>query len=594
MAEQGTMTSRFVHLGFEIGGDPGHRIPVLIPIRHMAVTGQTQESGKTTALTALISRCGLPAIAFITKRGESEIPGRQILPYFHERADWQFVQSILESTMKERMKFERAWIVRACQGARTLADVQRNIIKLEATAKNALSKDVYMLLGEYLQRVVPMIAKLPKGNSMYQEFGAGAEAGLRVMDLTAYPEELQMLVISSTLHWFYEKASGVIMIIPEAWKFIPQSRNTPVKISAEKLAREGAALRNYLWIDSQDMAAVDKMMLRACAVWLIGVQREANEIKRALSNMPAGLKKPKAEAVATLELGQFYACYGSEIRKTYVQPAWMDETVAGKVAAGRLSVHDLAVTAKSPGRASDHLLGLTERQDAPRAMQPAAAGTGRVESPAGSAARSHSPSREAVPQTIAREDEEMEWKERFESEKRRADKLELEVSRLTGIIEKIERQENKDYGARMRASGDATEDNHKGPHSYTPAESFDNEQLYQAFKARLTEEAPGILVSLTKKVNEIEVREVREKIVMDTTTREGRIALLIADGFFSVNRINAEVVNELASRGLPTSAPNVKHAFDALTEKGFLVAKDKGRYLAVEGMKVNIIRGQAA
>jgi hypothetical protein len=586
------MSARFVHLGFEIGGDPGHRIPVVIPIRHMAVTGQTQESGKTTALTALISRCGLPAIAFITKRGEGEIPGRQILPYFHERADWQFVQSILESTMKERMKFERAWIVRACQGARTLADVQRNIIKLEATAKNALSKDVYMLLGEYLQRVVPMIAKLPKGNSMYQEFGAGAEAGLRVMDLTAYPEELQMLVISSTLHWFYEKASGVIMIIPEAWKFIPQSRNTPVKISAEKLAREGAALRNYLWIDSQDMAAVDKMMLRACAVWLIGVQREANEIKRALSNMPAGLKKPKAEAVATLELGQFYACYGSEIRKTYVQPAWMDETVAGKVASGRLSVHEvLPLPPLDAMRREMNRAGLPHTT---KATQPAQAGIGRVESPAGSAARSHSPSREAVPQTIAREDEEMEWKERFESEKRRADKLELEVSRLTGIIEKIERQENEDYGARMRASGDATEGNHKGPRSYTPEESLDNEQLYQAFKARLIEEAPGILVSLTKKVNEIEVREVREKIAMDTTTREGRVALLIADGFFSVNRINAEVVNELARRGLPTSAPNVKHAFDALTEKGFLAAKDKGRYVAVEGMKVNILREHAA
>jgi hypothetical protein len=120
-----------IHLGFEVGSGKA----VEIPCRHMVVTGQTQEAGKTTTLEALISRSGLPAVAFVTKRGEQSFrtgpsgraPIRRIPPYFRERADWQFVASVLEATMRERLKFERAWIMRASKGAKTLADVQENV-----------------------------------------------------------------------------------------------------------------------------------------------------------------------------------------------------------------------------------------------------------------------------------------------------------------------------------------------------------------------------------------------------------------------------------------------------------------------------------
>ena len=37
--------------------------------------------------------------------------------------------------MRERLRFERAWIMRASKGARTLADVQRNVRSLMDKAK---------------------------------------------------------------------------------------------------------------------------------------------------------------------------------------------------------------------------------------------------------------------------------------------------------------------------------------------------------------------------------------------------------------------------------------------------------------------------
>jgi hypothetical protein len=114
---------RALHAASQPGFEVGSGKPVAIPLRHMVVTGQTQQAGKTT-LEALISRASLPALAFVTKRGERSFDSaRRVPPYFRERADSQFVASVLEATMRERLKFKRAWIMRASKGARTLANV---------------------------------------------------------------------------------------------------------------------------------------------------------------------------------------------------------------------------------------------------------------------------------------------------------------------------------------------------------------------------------------------------------------------------------------------------------------------------------------
>jgi hypothetical protein len=69
-------------------------------------------------------------------------------------------------------------------------------------------------------------------------------------------------------------------------------------------------------------------------VWLIGVQREANEIKRNLANIPASIRRPRAADVATLRRGEFFACWGEHTVKTYVQPAWLEADHAREIARG--------------------------------------------------------------------------------------------------------------------------------------------------------------------------------------------------------------------------------------------------------------------
>lgn len=313
-----------VHLGYEVGTGR----PVSIPVLNLAVTGQTQESGKTTTLEALVVRSQLTALTFITKRGEGAFQGHGHLvqPYFRDRADWQFVTSIIDATLQEKNKFLRPWIIKICRATRTLADVQARVQEALLTARG-IHEGVYTQLDAYLDLIVPEIQRARLADKLDLQAGK-----LNVMNVSSYATPMQMLFVQSALDWINVKETGCIVVIPEAWEFIPEGKGSPVKASAIALVRKGSALGNHIWVDSQDMAGVDKTILRGCPVWCIGVQREANEIGRTLANIPAGIGHPSAADVARLRRGQFYACWGSHVVKTYVQPVWMAPALAQDVA----------------------------------------------------------------------------------------------------------------------------------------------------------------------------------------------------------------------------------------------------------------------
>ena len=313
-------------LGYEVGTG----VPVTIPLAHMVVTGQTQLSGKSTAISGLIDRARVTAVAFATKRGEAAFDCPTIPPFFQEETDWRFVESVLESVMKQKMRFERAWIVRATKGARSLSEVHENTKRLAVESKRSMDRDIYMLLDEYLDLVMPHVRDLqPRASGLRL-----AKNELRVMDLTQYPHAMQALVIRSTLKRVYESCEDTVSILPEAWEFVPEHRGSPVKEAAIALARKGAALRNYVWVDSQDIAGVSKELLRGASVWLLGVQREMNEVGRTLAHLPAGIKKPKPSDVTSLKLGQFWACFDGRAVKVYAQPTWIPHPSAVAIARG--------------------------------------------------------------------------------------------------------------------------------------------------------------------------------------------------------------------------------------------------------------------
>lgn len=313
--------------------------PVYMNLHHTAVFGITQLSGKTTAVEAIISRSGLKAVAFITKRGEGGFKSyNPIQPYYRPRSDWQFVEGLINVALGEKVQYQpgmRSAIMRVVRGQHTLAGVRDAAHQLANETKREFMRDVYEKLSAYLDIVVPELDKYQFSQTL------SLKSGINVMDVSQMRTETQHLVIASTVECVYQHLDHVVVIIPEAWDTLPQSRMTPVKLVAAEFIRKGAAIGNYLFLDSQDIGGIDKEPLRNCANWLMGRMQEAHEVERILKQLR--LAKVKAEDIQTLPLGHFYAAIGNEVHKVYVLPAGVPEEVGRQVATGAASPEDVKV-----------------------------------------------------------------------------------------------------------------------------------------------------------------------------------------------------------------------------------------------------------
>ena len=318
-----------MRIGYEIG--TGKEID--LPLHHLIVTGLTRLSGKTTTIQALIQRSNLRAIAFRTKRGELGFEGAaHIPPFFRERSDWQYIAALLEATMRERLKLERPWIIRVTKGTKSLGQVRENVREGLKKAKG-LSESVYTNLAAYLDIVIPQLKAHPFSRKLT------LADGLNIMDLEGMTTEMQSLVIQSTMDHVMEKRKRVIVVVPEAWEFMPQKRGNPVKWAAERFIRQGAALGNYLWLDSQDIAGVDKAILKSVDIWILGRQRELNEVQRTIKQLPVPVsQRPTAAAIMALKLGHFFAAFEDKVYEVYVQPVWLDEEEARGVSLGEMLI----------------------------------------------------------------------------------------------------------------------------------------------------------------------------------------------------------------------------------------------------------------
>lgn len=526
-----------IHLGFEIGTVE----PVEIPVTHLAVTGQTQSSGKTTTLEALVSRSNLRALAFVTKRGEGAFEdARSIRPYFRERADWQYVSAILEATLREKLKFERSWIMRATKGAETLADVQRNIER-DLEKARGLNESVLTTLHAYIEIVLPQITATTFAPSIQ------LSAGANVMDLSGFSLEMQSLIIRSALEWVYEREQHTLVVIPEAWEYIPQNRGSPVKLACEQLIRKGGALKNYVWVDAQDLAALHKDILRSVQVWILGVQRERNEVQRMLDHI-TGTAKPKVADVMELGLGEFFVCYGKELRKVYVQPAWMPAADAKRHAMGGPMPARKATSSNmlfDPG---------FEKGDWGRKF----GALGRADKPSGKAR------------------EEKMWKEKYEE-------LLLKFQALQADFDKLKKKsvepdgELERFADRGRRAQDAAIAAGAGP------VASNLEEIYDYVRTRLrSEDDPGILEVLARKP-ELRVKVERPVVQLDTTTLKGRLAKLLADGFLDNARSANAITSEMKRLGWNHDHRNVGNALTEMAATTGIVTRESDGYRKAPG-----------
>ena len=307
---------------------------------HLIVTGITQLSGKTTTLEALIKRSRLKAVIFKTKIGEKSFTeGIETAPFFRDRSDYEFVKSLIEAYAKEKLFLEKGTLMRLCKGSASLIEIKKRVDEELASGKlRGLKEEIHTRLQHYLENLIPQIqyANLSKTLDIRE--------GINIMNLERFSEEAQSLIIQSVADEVLKTMKGVIIVIPEAWKFLPQKYNNPCKRVVESFIRQGATNQNFVWIDSQDMAGVDKIPLKQISTWILGYQSERNEVKHTLDQISLPKKlKPTEEEIMTLKKGHFFlSCYEG-VYSVYVQPSWLNDEDAIKIAKGKLDVDKIEV-----------------------------------------------------------------------------------------------------------------------------------------------------------------------------------------------------------------------------------------------------------
>lgn len=308
---------------------------VSIKPSHLIVTGVTQLSGKTTTLEALIKRSGLKAVVFKTKVGEKSFTeGTETAPFFRDRSDYEFVKSLIEAYAKEKMVIEKGTLMQLCKGSASLIEIKKRVDEKLAEGKlRGIKEEIHIRLQHYLENLIPQIqyANLSKTLSIYE--------GINIMNLERFSEEAQSLIIQSVADEVLKTMKDVILVIPEAWKFLPQKYNNPCKRVVESFIRQGATNNNFIWIDSQDMAGVDKIPLKQVSTWILGYQSERNEVKHTLDQISLPKKmKPKEDDIMNLRKGHFYLSSYDGVVNVYVQPSWLSDEDAIKIAKGKLDV----------------------------------------------------------------------------------------------------------------------------------------------------------------------------------------------------------------------------------------------------------------
>lgn len=322
-------------LGYEVGTAE----PVYIKPSHIIVTGITQLSGKTTTIEALIKRSKLRAVVFKTKPGEKGFSeGTEIPPFFRDRSDYEFVKSLIEAYAKEKLFLERGTLMKLCKGSASLIEIKRRVDdEIAGKTLKGLKEEIYTRLQHYLENLIPQIqyANLSKVLTVYD--------GINIMNLERFSEEAQSLIIQSVTDEVLKTMKDVIIVMPEAWKFLPQKYNNPCKRAVISFIRQGATNNNFIWIDSQDMAGVDKEPLKQISTWILGYQAERNEVKHTLDQISLPKKmKPAEDEIMTLKIGHFFLSSYDGVKKIYVQPGWLPAEDAIRIAKGDKSVDEIS------------------------------------------------------------------------------------------------------------------------------------------------------------------------------------------------------------------------------------------------------------
>jgi hypothetical protein len=589
-----------IHLGFEIGSGKA----VSIPLAHMAVTGQTQQSGKTTTLEALIDRSGVRAVVFVTKPGEKSFTeGRRILPYFRERADWEYVKDLLEARTGERMGNKVGYLMRVCERAKSLHDVRGNIsIELKKKKTRSARPDTHEVLAGYIDLILDEFSRVTYTDRL------DLATGVNIMDLSGIADDTQDMIIRSTVEEIHKRAHNTVIVVPEAWKVIPEGSRSLVFEALHRLIREGATNGNFVWIDAQDLAIVNKRILKSVTVWILGKQQEANEVVRTIRHLiaPVNIEPDK---IKSLGKGEFLACYDSSTHLVYVQPRWLGDLDAVAIAKREETVETAAQVFREKKRKGE-IRGVTKavpivdeviKADhvslvvgAPHALRQLQImdqevpedDRGRKTQIDSRIEKHDSDHQSGHPETVSgahelspgadsgeTDGDETMWKERFDKDQAEIRQLKIDLAKATHEPVSV-----------WSPNGQRVADE-KITATFPSIDS-----LYAQIRERAIAEKDPAILRLLVSQPELRVKIEPKVLEVDESSARGQVAKLIHEGFFTEPRNGNGVCTELLDRRRFKGARvSIYDALNDIAGMGFLVRDSQKQYKAT-GVKVTVTR----
>ena len=333
-----------IHIGFSKGQS------VDIRLLHTIVAAQTRY-GKSTTIRTMMQHIPdeYKALCLDVKDPRDfEGAGTEIPIFIENKTDPLMLKQLLEQESHLWLRREFPELIDLCKEGDTFEKVYERVNKRMTEKVHPVVKDRLKVLQLLLRKLVENMAQTTLSDTLE------LPAKNNVMNLSKSPSEIKQLSVYSVVKRVLEKHENVVLVIDELPDFAPQQYSTPSKSIIGQAIRKGGAKGIWLWLSGQTMTGVDKQVLKQAMIWILGHQREINEAKRTLDQIPfkTGLD---VKDIMTLPVGSFVVCTDEGAYITYVQPEGVDSETARKVSLGEVSVNEVIEMMKKGKEENDEM-----------------------------------------------------------------------------------------------------------------------------------------------------------------------------------------------------------------------------------------------
>jgi len=527
--------------------------PVEIEPFHYAIVGQTQYSGKTTLIKRLATWAeekDFRILIFDTKETVEDYAGfgREIPVVLRETTDSFVLIGLLESMFRRRLTPYYATLSRITEGAEGFQDIISRAKEMEAKTRSSWLRDACRVLYDLLERLQAETSKVRTVPDLQ------LHDGINRMVINDFSLEAQQLIVKNAFEDALRRyKERLILVLDEAFKFIPQGYSSPATRAVMQVITQGAKTGLYTWISTQFLAVTSKDPLKACAIKFLGTQDHTTEIKHTLDLIPEARARFSKDDIMKLKLGHWILVRKSppDVRVVYALPVGVPVHVGHKVAVGIFT----------PELVRDRYLRRREVE------------------------------------------EDLIWKEKYEEEKRKREECEKEFARQLEFLTKKARQEayreamkkvdeiKRQWNVEEMQKTIAALKDHNNELKARIQELEDQLKVFNDLRKALAKIIPAprvqvpvagsehtpseISVSTERPV--IHVKVERKPLQLTDKDLHGRIAIVYAegalgDGWFSVS----DIVKAFQRHAWPRD-PRISKVLDDFCRWGYLEKKYAGR-----------------